>query len=49
MLPVEVLAKLTFGEYGLYSNKRSDTLVCDNALFITVTGSGAAIAEKVAE
>jgi TfoX/Sxy family transcriptional regulator of competence genes len=47
MLPLDVVAKPMFGEYGLYFKGKNFALVCDNSLFIKVTEPGAQLAGKV--
>jgi TfoX/Sxy family transcriptional regulator of competence genes len=49
MLPLDVVAKPMFGEYGLYFKGKNFALVCDNTLFIKVTEPGTQLAGKIAK
>jgi TfoX/Sxy family transcriptional regulator of competence genes len=47
MLPLDVVAKPMFGEYGLYFKGKNFALVCDDTLFVKVTEPGATLAGRV--
>jgi TfoX/Sxy family transcriptional regulator of competence genes len=47
LLPLDVVAKPMFGEYGLYFKGKNFAVVCDNSLFIKVTEPGARLAPRV--
>jgi TfoX/Sxy family transcriptional regulator of competence genes len=49
LLPLDVVAKPMFGEYGLYFKGKNFALVCDNTLFIKVTEPGTQLAGRVAK
>jgi DNA transformation protein len=47
MLPLDVVAKAMFGEYGLYLHGKNFALVCDNTLFIKITEPGSLLAGRI--
>lgn len=46
LLPLDVVAKPMFGEYGLYHQGKMFGLLCDNALFVKVTDAGSELASR---
>ena len=48
MLPLDVSAKSMFGEYGLYHRGKNFALICNDTLFVKVTGPGEKLAGRVA-
>ncbi len=49
MEPLEVRARAMFGEYGLFLDGRFFGVMCDNTVFIKITGRGAKIAGRIAK
>jgi TfoX/Sxy family transcriptional regulator of competence genes len=49
LIPLDVSAKPMFGEYGLYFRGKFFGVICDDTLFIKVTGKGTKLAGRIAQ
>lgn len=49
LLPLDVVANPMFGEYGLYFKAKNFAFVCDETLFIKITGPGTDMARRIAQ